>query len=43
MKKAFLYDVDRFVHGHIDLETLKASIDLMLPGDAVNDFLAGMK
>jgi len=43
MKSAFLYDVDRFVHGHIDLETLKVSIDLMLPGDAVNDFLAGMQ
>jgi len=39
-KQAFLLEVERFAQGLIDLETLKAAIDLMLPGDAINAFLA---
>ena len=39
-KRAFLLEVERFAQGLIGLQSVKALIDFMLPGDAINAFLA---
>lgn len=42
-KQAFLLVVERFVQGNIGLAELRREIGLMLPGDAINVFLAEMQ
>lgn len=42
-KQAFLFEVERFAQGLIDLATLKAAINAMLPEDAINAFLAELR
>ncbi|MEL5638805.1 AAA family ATPase [Serratia ureilytica] len=42
-KQAFLLVVERFVQGNIGLAELRREIGLMIPGDAINVFLAEMQ
>lgn len=42
-KQAFLLVVERFVQGNIGLAEFRREIGLMLPGDAINVFLAEMQ
>ncbi|KAB0528589.1 AAA family ATPase [Pseudomonas brassicacearum] len=42
LKKTFLLEVERFEREEISLQTLKAAVDFMLRGDAINAFLAEM-
>lgn len=39
-KQAFLLEVERFAQGYIGLAELRTAIGLMLPGDAIDAFLA---
>lgn len=41
-KKDFLLEVERFQRNEINLQALKTAALLMIPGDAINDFLAEM-
>ncbi|WP_447870019.1 AAA family ATPase [Serratia fonticola] len=42
-KQAFLLEVERFLQGDIGLAELKRVIRLMLPGDSIDAFIAGMQ
>jgi len=42
-KQEFLLEVDRFVQGDIGFAELKRVIGLMLPGDSIDAFIAGMQ